>query len=117
MLEKVWFNGVKIILTRMFLAVKESLKVKVNSNVLTSIPCYSTQSLSNMNYDLYSLLDDCKSSFDCEAGAYCTFDGSDVGACTYCSELGNKKCKDAGFIDSDDEDECKLECEGNIYVF
>ena len=58
-------------------------------------------------------LDDCKSSFDCDAGAYCTFDGLDVGACSYCSELGNKKCQDVGFIDADDEDECKLECEGH----
>ena len=62
-------------------------------------------------------LDDCKSSFDCDAGAYCTFDGLDIGACSYCSELGNKKCKDVGFIDADDEDECKLECEGNKNLF
>ena len=85
--------------------------------VVESIGYPCKQSFSNINYDLYSLLDDCKSSFDCEAGAYCTFDGSDVGVCTYCSELGNKKCKDAGFIDSDDEDECKLECEGNTMLF
>jgi len=59
----------------------------------------------------FSTSDDCESSFDCDAGAYCTFDGLDVGTCSYCSELGNKKCQDVGFIDADDEDECKLECE------
>ena len=51
-------------------------------------------------------------SSECDNGAYCTFHGTNTGTCEKCTMLKNKQCKDAVFIDVEDEEECKAECEG-----
>ena len=54
----------------------------------------------------------CDSSFDCDDKAFCVSDGGNDGTCESCSSLGDKKCKDSGYVDKTDEEECESECEG-----
>ena len=56
--------------------------------------------------------DDCDWSFDCDTGAYCVFNGGESGTSVKCTDLNDKKCEDDGFIDAEDEKECKAVCEG-----